>query len=289
MAAVAPSSEHTRLFLPRLPVQAVLESCPNPRNGVYSAPAAKLAALAQNAPGVVLQQLRDMAAGSLIGFELSRDEGPAYVVRRRLVSIAACMSASRCMPWLTLLSCCAQILRTPADLDSLAQQVHDRLAAVLACQVARLDVAYRALHAAVLAGQAASVEQQPAAQEAALRAAVERYFDAGRGEPVAGTQAPCGDAASGSNALMLDTDGLPLKRAEPALLQAARAVLRRNREQAGPCLSARALARILHGVSSPGYPADAWGKRMGAFWGSQAHVDFGAVLKAAEIVVRNDD
>lgn len=61
-------------------IQAVLEACPNPRNGVYSAPAAKLAAVAQKAPGMVLQELRDMAAGSLIGFELSRDEGPAYEV-----------------------------------------------------------------------------------------------------------------------------------------------------------------------------------------------------------------
>lgn len=61
-------------------MQAVLEACPNPRNGVYNAMAAKLAAVAQKAPGMVLQELREMAAGSLIGFELSRDEGPAYEV-----------------------------------------------------------------------------------------------------------------------------------------------------------------------------------------------------------------
>jgi len=62
-------------------VQAVLEACPNPRNGLYSAAAARLAAAAQKAPGLVLQELRDMAAGSLIGFELSREEGLAYEVR----------------------------------------------------------------------------------------------------------------------------------------------------------------------------------------------------------------
>ena len=39
------------------------------------------AAIAQQAPGLVLQELRNMAAGNLIGFELSREEGLAYEVR----------------------------------------------------------------------------------------------------------------------------------------------------------------------------------------------------------------
>ena len=172
----------------------------------------------------------------------------------------------------------------------MAQQVHSRLAAVLAHQVARLDSAYRAFQAAAEAGLATRAEEQQAAQEAALRAAVEQYFDEASS---AGPQLPSGAATAAdggtSSALLLDTDGLPLKRPEPALLQAARAVLRRNREQAGPVLSARALARILHGVASPAFPSDPWNKRTGAFWGSQAHVDFAAVLKAAEIVVRNDE
>ena len=199
----------------------------------------------------------------------------------------------------------AQILHTPTDLDSLAQRVHDRLASVLACQVARLDVSYRALDAARQAGQAAAAageERQHQAQEDALRAAVERYFDdaadatSSRGQPGApegaakaaegshGTSSSCSSSAS----LLLDTQGLPLKRPEPSLLQAARAVLRRNREQAGPALSGRALARILHGVGSPAFKPDPWHKRMGAFWGSQAHVDFGAVLAAAAIVGRDE-
>ena len=163
--------------------------------------------------------------------------------------------------------------------------MHDRLASVLACQVSRLDVSYRALDAARQAGQAAVArgqEEQQAAQEGALRAAVERYFD----------DAPAADAADGSGSssapLVLSTQGLPLKRAEPSLLQAARAVLRRNREQAGPALSGRALARILHGVGSPAFKPDPWHKRMGAFWGSQNHVDFGAVMAAAAIVGRDE-
>lgn len=174
-----------------------------------------------------------------------------------------------------------QILHAPADVDALAQQLHNRLQAVLACQVGRLDTSYRALLAAVHAGHAEGAKQQPA-QEAALRAALQRYFE----DPaVSGVG---GSSKTGMDALLLDTQGLPLKRADAALLQAARAVLRRNREQAGPALTGRALARILHGVSSPAFPPDSWRKRMGAFWGSHEHTDFGAVLKAAEIVARDD-
>ena len=87
LPSLAPSNvyapTHPCLFFLLAPVQSVLEACPMPRNGVYNAPAAKLAAAAQKAPGLVLQELRAMAAGSLIGFELSREEGPAYEVGGR--------------------------------------------------------------------------------------------------------------------------------------------------------------------------------------------------------------
>lgn len=306
----------------------MLEACPNPRNGVYSAPAAKLAAAAQKAPGLVLQELRGLAAGGLIGFELSRDEGPAYEVsmgglmrslllqgakktekqRGNTAVVVSQADAPVCVSQPTLLTaltaaflCAAQILHTPPDLDSLAQQVHSRLQAVLACQVSRLDTSYRALAAAAAAGTAAGQagkggDAAAEAQEAALRAAVQRYFEGEHGaEPASsaaqGTAAPAHGGAAGSRAacpLLLDTAGLPLRPTTPALLTAARAALRSNREQAGPALSGRALARILHGVGSPSFPSDAWQKRMGAFWGSQQLVDFGAVLRAAEIVVRGE-
>lgn len=205
-----------------------------------------------------------------------------------------------------------QILHNPPDLDALARQVHSRLQAVLACQVSRLDTSYRALAAAVAAGTAAGQagkggEAAAEALEATLRAAVQRYFEeeqgAGGSSPAAAVEREGGCAgaapASGSTAapaagsrsacpLLLDTAGLPLRPTTPALLTAARAALRSNREQAGPALSGCALARILHGVGSPAFPSNAWQKRMGAFWGSQQLVDFGAVLRAAEIVVRSE-
>ena len=75
-------------------MQSVLAACPHPRNGVYNVSSARLAAVAQRAPSLVLQELRSMAAGNLIGFELSREEGLAYEVRRcRRLNRTTCLLA----------------------------------------------------------------------------------------------------------------------------------------------------------------------------------------------------
>lgn len=163
-----------------------------------------------------------------------------------------------------------EVLRPPGDIPALAAELHQRLGSGLTCQVARLDTSYRAF---ALAAQHA---QGTASQETVLREAIAAYFDA-----------PAPDAAaSEAGTGPLDTSKLPLKASQATLIQAVRAADRRNREQAGPALSATALARILHGVSSPGFPAADWGKRMYGFWGSLATSDFATVLKAAEIVCR---
>lgn len=52
--------------------------------------------------------------------------------------------------------------------------------------------------------------------------------------------------------------------------------------QGGP-LTGRAIARILHGVSSPAFPTKQWSKC--GFWGRYVDVDFGAVQKTAEKVL----
>lgn len=48
-------------------------------------------------------------------------------------------------------------------------------------------------------------------------------------------------------------------------------------------LSARALARVLHGLSSPAFPADRWTKS--GVWGRYAAVDFSAVHLACQAVL----
>ena len=52
--------------------------------------------------------------------------------------------------------------------------------------------------------------------------------------------------------------------------------------QGGP-LTGRAIARILHGVSSPAFPTAQWSKC--GFWGRYVDVDFCAVQTAAEKVL----
>jgi hypothetical protein len=227
-------------------VRAVLASCPNPRNGLYSMPTARLAAVAQKTPGLVLQDLQQMAQLKLIGFELSGEQGPAF-----------------------------EVVHAPEDLDMLAGTVHRRLSTMLAFQVGRLDTSYRAFAAA------AAERQLPVAQEAALRAAIEQYFDGAEEAPPA-----AGPGAEGQAAASLDLRGLPLRPADAGLLQATRAVLRRNQEQGGGALTPCMLARILHGTGSPALPRDQWTKRMGAFWGSHRSTDFIHVLNAARIACR---
>ena len=48
-------------------------------------------------------------------------------------------------------------------------------------------------------------------------------------------------------------------------------------------LTARALARVLHGLTSPAFPADVWNKS--GLWGRHAAVDFAAVHAACRRVL----
>eukprot|EP00887_Chlorella_sp_A99_P001903 scaffold18.g1903.t1 len=322
---------------------AVLAACPKPRNGVYSAPAARLAAAAHQPPGLALQALRELAAGSLIGFELPREEGPAYEILRcpggaesAGGSSGSSGSGASARGGSGSVAAARQgggeaVLE--AALDRLAAELHARMSAVLACQVSRLDTAYRALAAAAAqpagAGGGGAGSSDGAGnsddgggdgvcggpQEQALRRAIAAYFDSPDATPGAAGPAGGGSgAADGAppapacdplpapacsaparlperapgdlSCLALDVAGLPLRRADAGLLQTARAVLRLNAEQRGPALSPLAVARILHGLASPAFPADAWAKRVGAFWGSQSAADFGAVLAAAGMALR---
>jgi ATP-dependent DNA helicase Q4 len=160
---------------------------------------------------------------------------------------------------------CPQVLSDPADLPQLASTLHDRLLTVLNCQVSRLDTAYAAL-------AAAGKQQGQQEQEGILRTRIAAYFG---DDPI-----PMPGAAAALSS------SLPLQPTGPAVLQAAGAVLRRNREQDGPDLRPHAVARILHGLGSPAFPAIDWRKRMGAFWGQFYNTDFAAVLTAAEIAAR---
>lgn len=107
-----------------------------------------------------MQELRDMAAASLIAFELSSEEGPAFEVGTAQLCCSQCACcweehSHSVTPGLqtahaslrvrdlcaqvdslhAVLCCAAQVLRTPPDLDVLASELCARLTAVLCCQV----------------------------------------------------------------------------------------------------------------------------------------------------------
>jgi ATP-dependent DNA helicase Q4 len=167
-----------------------------------------------------------------------------------------------------------EILRHSDSLDDLTDSIHARLSTMLRCQVARLDTVYRSLSNAM---------SQPAQslQESSLRDALEEYFARQEAAGLAltgGIVDPCA---------ALDLEGLPLRHAPESMLQAAKAALRRNKEQGGPPMSPMYLARVLHGMGSAAMPRDVWCKRMGAFWGNMKNVDFTAVINISTLACKS--
>jgi len=235
-------------------VAALLKAMPKPpRNGLYTIPTGRLAAAAQIPPGQAISQLQELAASKMIGFDLlGVRDGVGY-----------------------------ELLRPELDKgerERLAGVLLKRLQVMQGCQVGRLDATYRALQAAL------QVRGGEEAQEGILRDAIDKYFQQGP-PPEEGME---GGSSSAALLLQTDTKDLPLKQADLALLNAARAVLRKEKELGGGELSARAVARILHGIRGGGVRLkdDKTQKRMGVFWGSWSNADFAAVLQAAEMAIR---
>jgi ATP-dependent DNA helicase Q4 len=167
-----------------------------------------------------------------------------------------------------------EILRQPPRLEDLADSIHARLSTMLRCQVARLDTVYRTLSTAMS-------HNAQILQESSLREALEEYF---------ARQEAAGLALTGGvvdSCAALDLQGLPLRHAPESMLQAAKAALRRNKEQGGPSMSPMFLARVLHGMGSASMPRDMWCKRMGAFWGNMKNVDFTAVVKVCTLACKS--
>ena len=97
-------------------------------------------------------------------------------------------------------------------------------------------------------------------QEPHIRGVLESYFEA------------CEDSAP-----------LPcnISSADSLLLSDVRALVGTNGRRSGEFqrMTPRAIARILHGVSSPAFPASTWGRT--PHWGRYETVDFRAVMQAA--------
>ena len=214
----------------------------------------------------------------------ARTRGSAYRGRTDAVAARARVAPAALMSELASLASCGEVALevdpTPsacvtvtgpppagAERRALADRIASRHAAIARGSVARLDAVYMMLSAAAADGADAE------AADAAVRAGVERYF---------GAPGAAGDASASATAAT--TTSLPLRPTDPALATDVRWLLGEARARGGPPMGALAAARVLHGVSSPAHPATSWATS--PVWGRHAHVDFEAVVTAAEEAVR---
>ena len=160
-----------------------------------------------------------------------------------------------------------EILRAPpADLRPLASALAAHLAAVERSAVHKLDTVYAALE------RAANAEDDHA-QSASLRGTLEAYL---RGAGPGSAETPSG----------VDLSGVIAADAPRGLAADVRELLtHRSGGKAGGagCMSARAVARVLHGLGSPAYPAAEWRRKekAGNLWEKHSKVDFGAIVRVA--------
>lgn len=227
------------------------------RGGRHVCSTAALAAcVGAGVPAVLQAQLQQLAMGGKIRYELC-DRGLAFV-RRGAPPDATTLAA-------------------------LARQLAARLARAEACQAAKLDTMVAAASAALsvpgaalarlaaMTDPAAAAAAPPSLQDPELRRIISAYFEAATTVPAA-TAATADAAASASAAMPAKPPG-----AKAAFLRADIKVLMRS--CAGVRLTARAAARILHGVGSPSFPATAWSRN--PFWGRHAAVPFDDVKRMA--------
>lgn len=158
-----------------------------------------------------------------------------------------------------------EILQQPAEPRALGRQLAAKLAAVEAANVARVDAVYR-----LLAGAAGLHEQGQ--QEAAVRAGVTSYFSGVVQEPgpPLPLRAESGQLESDIAAVLVDHD-----RSRHSALAGG---------SVGPALTRRAVARILQGLGSPGFPADRWSRAV--YWRAYQDVDFDRLMRAADAKIR---
>ena len=116
--------------------------------------------------------------------------------------------------------------------------------------------------------RAANAEDDDA-QSASLRQTLEAYLRTARG----GTSS-------------VDLSGVIAAEAPRGVAADVRELLtHRSGGKAGGagCMSARAVARVLHGLGSPAYPAAEWRRKdkAGHLWEKHSRVDFGAIVRVA--------
>ncbi|KAK3281350.1 hypothetical protein CYMTET_10857, partial [Cymbomonas tetramitiformis] len=233
------------------------------RNGRHVCCMAALGAeLKADSPNAVNAALQGLASTGEISYEL-RDKAVAFAVRR-----------------------------APSDVAALARHLSEHMARTEQCQVAKLDAMHKAANRALYAlpnrdpGVAELTEEGSnrvgKSQSEVLREQMEIFFAAAP-EFELGGAGGYADAAPSTIASSTDTNGVSSK-VEPEgrfLRSDVRALLRAlgADKQKDLALTGRAVARILHGLSSPAFPEAAW--RKSTFWGRHREEDFSLICRIA--------
>lgn len=165
-----------------------------------------------------------------------------------------------------------EVLRFPQDLHDLSVSLYRRLGATIRCQVLRLDNSYRAFSSALRGSNQME-------QEKILKQHLKGYFV---------NEKQASSLLEKDVLDSLELTDLPLQAAGESTVAAARALLRKNLDQSMESVTALELAKVLHGIRSPGSSNALWMKKAGVFWGSKRNVDFPQVVKACAIVTSSN-
>lgn len=150
-----------------------------------------------------------------------------------------------------------EIVRAPPkDIQPLAKALADHCADIEACSVGKLDALYNAMD------EAANAESDEAQGEH-LRQRLAEYLN----EDSDMVPSPPACVKTESNLLLVDIKVLLAHRSG-------------GKNGGAGMMTARAVARILHKLHSPAYPAKEWGRHHA--WGRHADVDFKHILARAE-------
>ncbi|KAL8520123.1 hypothetical protein ACS0TY_010883 [Phlomoides rotata] len=151
---------------------------------------------------------------------------------------------------------CYRVVEVPKDICSLAAQLTKWLGEVETCKVRKIDTVYNAAHfAAKVCDNAFGCHKDQ--HTPCLQSKIQEYFH-GYGD---------GDA------------DVPIQIVQnsPFLRSDIKVFLQSNAQAK---FTPRAVARILHGLSSPAFPSAVWSRTH--FWGRYVHVDFRAIMEAAK-------
>ena len=148
---------------------------------------------------------------------------------------------------------------SPQDLDCMCDQLHNRVQQQESSDLAKLKLLHEALRKASLHD---SMALDMGSSE--LRSVIDDYFSDKLEAPTMKTTREV-------------LDGLTEKQ-QVRVCRDIRSFLAIHEEHK---FTARAIARIFHGISSPNFPADVWGRER-RFWRSHIDVDFHVLIKLAQ-------